>query len=133
MNEFSIVDLHCDLLSYLEKDSLRTPFDSQPRCSLDHLIQGNVSHQTLAIFAHTQNGSVQAGQRQVESFKKLLKLKPRPSFIYSRSFALFHYTVERQKLLHLLTSSILGLMDLALIGIKHGQIHLRNIVPQQKK
>ncbi|MBS0620098.1 MAG: membrane dipeptidase [Verrucomicrobia bacterium] len=66
-----IVDLHCDLLSYLAKDPARTPNDPLSRASLPQMEQGGVRLQTLAIFTKTDSHSVLQGHAQVEWFLKL--------------------------------------------------------------
>jgi len=59
-----IIDLHCDLLSYLAEGNERTPFDDIARCSLTQLKEGGVVCQVLAIFTETETGSSSMGQKQ---------------------------------------------------------------------
>lgn len=73
---FSIADLHCDLLCYLDGDSSRTAFDPQVRCSIPQLTAGNVKLQTMAVFTETGKDSVEKGMRQAAIFKKLPLLHP---------------------------------------------------------
>lgn len=68
---FPIIDLHCDLLSYLEGDSRRTPNDSAARCAIPQLRQGCVKLQTLAVFTRTAPYSVQKGMHQVRLYHEL--------------------------------------------------------------
>lgn len=66
-----IIDLHCDLLCYLEKDDSRTPHDPQVRCSLPQLKQGNVKVQVMAVFADTGKESSVSGERQINILKSI--------------------------------------------------------------
>lgn len=66
-----VVDLHCDLLSYLAVDSARTPYDPACRCSFDQLAEGGVCLQVLAVFTETFKGSTLSGNRQIELYKNL--------------------------------------------------------------
>lgn len=68
-----IADLHCDLLCYLSRDPLRSPYDLAARCSISQLREGNVKFQTMAIFTETGPGSAKDGIAQAEAFKQLLK------------------------------------------------------------
>lgn len=70
------IDLHCDLLSYLQQDSERTPFDPQPRCSHSQLLQGKVVAQTLAISTITHPKSSFDGEAQAALFLSLLEKYP---------------------------------------------------------
>lgn len=66
-----IVDLHCDLLFYLEGHQQRTPYDLVARCSVPQLRQGNVKLQTLAIFTETNPSSVKKGLNQLRIYQDL--------------------------------------------------------------
>lgn len=66
-----IIDLHCDLLSYLNRGAECSPFDPQVRCSIPQLKRGHVRVQILAIFTQTASGSAQHGLDQAEVFKVL--------------------------------------------------------------
>lgn len=66
-----IIDLHCDLLSYLAEDSARTPYDPESRASLLQLRQGGVVLQVLALFTETKKGSSHQGAKQIEIFSTL--------------------------------------------------------------
>ncbi|GAB5410982.1 MAG: dipeptidase [Chlamydiales bacterium] len=70
-----IIDLHCDLLAYLEMDEKRTPYDPLSRCSLEQMKQGGVSKQVLVIFTEKKPGSATCGSRQAEIFKTLPQTK----------------------------------------------------------
>jgi membrane dipeptidase len=66
-------DLHCDLLSYLQADTRRTPYDSVARCSIPQLMTGNVRMQVMAIFTLTDSGSALHGWQQAQIFKQIKK------------------------------------------------------------
>lgn len=66
-----IVDLHCDLLSYLSKDMNRTAYDPASRCSIPFLKEGGVLIQSLAIYTQTHSRSVQEAEKQFRIFKNL--------------------------------------------------------------
>lgn len=85
---FSIIDLHCDLLSYLEGHSQRTPYDLAARCAIPQLRQGAVKLQTLAIFTQTKPGSVQKGLNQVRLYQELPLLCPKDLIHYSSQWNL---------------------------------------------
>lgn len=71
--KYPIIDLHCDLLEYLEIDSNRTPFDEDALCSFHQLRKGNVKVQVTAIFAPTGQDSWEKGAKQVALFESLVK------------------------------------------------------------
>src|SRR5437868_3690959 len=75
-NTLPVIDLHCDLLTYLCQDSQRTPHDFASHCSLPQLHAGNIKLQTLAIFAETTKSSVEEGKKQVEKFSELITHLP---------------------------------------------------------
>lgn len=66
-----IIDLHCDLLFYLELDSKRTPYDLAPRCGISQLRNGNVILQTMAIFTETRPSSSDKGMEQLKIYQGL--------------------------------------------------------------
>lgn len=70
------IDLHCDLLSYLQLDHKRTPFDPLPRCSYPQLLEGKVMAQTLAISSITYPKSSADGAAQAALFLSLLEKHP---------------------------------------------------------
>lgn len=67
----SIVDLHCDLLFYLEGHSQRTPYDPAARCAIPQLHQGHVKLQIFAVFTQTAPGSTLKGQHQARLYQEL--------------------------------------------------------------
>jgi membrane dipeptidase len=69
---FPIIDLHSDLLSYLTHKDGRLPDDSLSRNSFPQMQAGNVAVQTLAIFSHTAERSVEQGKKQIDHFQHLL-------------------------------------------------------------
>jgi membrane dipeptidase len=80
---FPIVDLHCDLLFYLQGSPQRTPYDLFARCAIPQLHQGNVKIQTLAVFTQTARDSVQRGLHQVDLYQKLPMHYPKDFMHYS--------------------------------------------------
>ena len=74
--EIPVIDLHCDLLSYLADNLKRTADDPAVRCSYAQLLAGHVKLQTLAIYTSTSPQSVEKGRAQVEQFIKLVKHHP---------------------------------------------------------
>lgn len=71
MGHIPVIDLHCDLLSFLQMKGERTPFDPLSRASFSQMKEGGVRLQTLAIFTYTEVGSTKSGQEQVEIFSQL--------------------------------------------------------------
>lgn len=80
---FPVIDLHCDLLFYLERGGQRTPYDLAARCAIPQLRQGNVQIQTLAVFTQTEPHSVQKGLHQVRLFQELSLHCPKDVMPYS--------------------------------------------------
>lgn len=76
-----VIDLHCDLLSYLIEKPGRTAFDPPSRASIPHLQQGNVATQVLAIYAPP--GGYEATRKQVQQFIALQKEHPLQVDLYS--------------------------------------------------
>lgn len=68
---FPIVDLHCDLLSFLQTKPERTPFDPLSRVSHAQMKSGGVRLQTLAIFTYPKKGSTDLARQQIEIFSHL--------------------------------------------------------------
>lgn len=66
-----IIDLHCDLLSFLEENSSRTAHDPDVHCSIPQLKAGSVKLQVLAAFTRTGPDSVRKGLKQIDIFKTL--------------------------------------------------------------
>ena len=74
MNKFTVVDLHCDLLSYLAESQNSTINDAEAiGCALPHLKNGNVKLQVLAIYTPTEEGSTKFGLKQAEIFREILE------------------------------------------------------------
>jgi len=78
-----IIDLHCDLLSYLENQLTRTANDDASRCSLSQLQQGMVKIQTFAIYTLTASESVKKGVNQARIFHELPQKYPKNYVHYS--------------------------------------------------
>lgn len=74
--EIPVVDLHCDLLSFLTYKSGRTIEDRRSRASYPQLKQGGVKLQTLSIYSMTDPHSVDEGRAQVEYFCRLTSQFP---------------------------------------------------------
>lgn len=85
---FPVIDMHCDLLFYLQGHPQRTPYDSVARCAIPQLRQGNVKLQTLAIFTQTEPQSVQQGLTQAQIYQKLPLSCPHDLIHYSSSWNL---------------------------------------------
>ena len=66
-----VVDIHCDLLSYLSKAAKRTPNDLKSRCSIPQLRKGHVKVQVMAIFTRTVDASVMDAEKQIECMQAL--------------------------------------------------------------
>ncbi len=71
MGQVPVIDLHCDLLCYLQMKQGRTPFDPLSRASFSQMKEGGVRLQTLAIFTYTKPGSTESAQQQIEIFSQL--------------------------------------------------------------
>lgn len=67
-----VIDLHCDLLSYLQVSKERTPFDAISRSSYQQMREGGVRLQVLAIFTITEPGSTRVAREQIECYLQLL-------------------------------------------------------------
>lgn len=66
-----VIDLHCDLLSYLTRPN-STIYDSENiGCSVQDLKAGNVKLQVMAVFAPTEPKSHEYGLKQSEIFRDL--------------------------------------------------------------
>lgn len=85
---FPIIDMHCDLLLYLEGHPERTPNDAAARCSFPQLHQGGVKLQVLAIFTQTDPLSVQKGLNQVQIYQDLPLRCPKDAIHYSSNWNL---------------------------------------------
>jgi microsomal dipeptidase-like Zn-dependent dipeptidase len=67
-----IVDLHCDLLSYLSHAPERSPFDPMSRCSLLQMKKGHVALQVLAIFSPESHQAVAKCKKEVDLFQNIM-------------------------------------------------------------
>lgn len=66
-----VIDLHCDLLSYLTLPNSGIYKTEDIGCAIPYLAEGNVKLQIMAIFAPTEDESHQFGLKQSEIFKNL--------------------------------------------------------------
>lgn len=69
---FPIVDLHCDLLSFLAENPSHTVDDPKSNASYSQMRQGNISVQTLAIFTESAPGAFSSAKKQLDALKRLL-------------------------------------------------------------
>lgn len=81
---YPIVDLHCDLLLYLQGHSQRSPHDLVSRAAIGQLHIGNVKLQTFAIFTQTNRESVQKGFHQLRLYQDLLTYYPMEMIAFSK-------------------------------------------------
>lgn len=86
-----MIDLHCDLLSYLRFDPKRTPWDAKSRCSISQLKEGGVALQVMAVYTETGPWSSHIGAEQIAIFQKLLEQ-------YPESFALYKGVLDSEKI-----------------------------------
>jgi len=71
--QHSVIDLHCDLLAYLQSTPGSDPFEKgKIGCSFPALAEGKVALQVLAIFTMTKKGSSQSALQQSLIFKNLV-------------------------------------------------------------
>ena len=66
-----VIDLHCDLLSYLTRSNSSIYNTEDMGCAIPYLKEGNVKLQVMAIFAPTVEKSHEFGLQQSELFKRL--------------------------------------------------------------
>ena len=66
-----IIDLHCDLLSYLNRPNSDINNTDDIGCAIPYLKQGNVKLQVMAIFAATEAQSHQKGIEQSKIFQDI--------------------------------------------------------------
>lgn len=79
MTRYPVIDLHCDLLSYLNEDRERNnPMQEESRCSIPFLKKGGVTHQILAIFTETGPKSRASALGQLACYKAMLERKDLP-------------------------------------------------------
>jgi membrane dipeptidase len=68
-----VIDLHCDMLSYLQDKESPDPLNTEDiGCAFPWLEQGNVKLQVMAIYTATEKGSSAKGLQQSLVFKNLL-------------------------------------------------------------
>ncbi len=71
---FPVVDLHCDLLSYLAQYPDGSPNDTDEiGCAIPYLQKGNVCLQIMAIYTPTSKESTKLFDLQCNAYDKLLK------------------------------------------------------------
>ncbi|MBF8456138.1 membrane dipeptidase [Kaistella sp. G5-32] len=66
-----VIDLHCDLLSYLTRPNSSIYNTEDMGCAVPFLKEGNVKLQIMAIFAPVETNSHEFGLKQSEIFKNL--------------------------------------------------------------
>ena len=66
-----VIDLHCDLLSYLTRPNSSIYNTEDIGCAIPYLKEGNVKLQVMAIFAPVEPKSTDYGLLQSKIFKKL--------------------------------------------------------------
>ncbi|KIA90521.1 dipeptidase [Kaistella jeonii] len=66
-----VIDLHCDLLSYLTRPNSSIYNAEDMGCAVPFLKEGNVKLQIMAIFAPVESKSHEFGLKQSEIFKNL--------------------------------------------------------------
>jgi len=90
--QIPIIDLHCDLLSYLQEATDSTPYDNKAiGCNIPDMKAGNVKLQVMAIYSATEKGSTKLAFEQSVIFKKLLSE-------YSNDFYLINSTESLNKI-----------------------------------
>jgi membrane dipeptidase len=68
-----VIDIHCDLLSYLQDAPDPDPFKKDSiGCSFPSLYEGNVKLQVMAIYTSTEKGSTELALKQSLNFKNIL-------------------------------------------------------------
>lgn len=74
---FPIIDLHCDLLSYLSEVEGADYMNTEDiGCALPFLEEGKVKLQVLAVYSPTRQGSTGYASRQIAEFEKLIQKQP---------------------------------------------------------
>ena len=66
-----VIDLHCDLLSYLTRPNSSIYNTEDLGCAIPYLKEGHAKLQIMAIFAPVEKNSQDFGRKQSEIFKKL--------------------------------------------------------------
>lgn len=76
MNHYPIVDMHCDLTSYLvEIPQAHYAKAEAIGCASPHLQAGNVKLQVLAFYTATEKSSTKLAEQQLASLKSLVQTK----------------------------------------------------------
>ena len=70
---YPVIDLHCDLLSYLTRPHTSIYDTDEIGCSVPLLRKGNVKLQVMAIFAATEPNSSEFGWKQSKIFRELIE------------------------------------------------------------
>lgn len=71
-----VLDLHCDLLSYLAKHPYNSAYDEPSRASIPQLRAGGVAIQVMAAFTATGASSVNTMAQEVKRYIKLKEQYP---------------------------------------------------------
>lgn len=72
-----VIDLHCDLLSYLASTTNADPYNTaEIGSSFPAMRDGNVVLQVMAVFSTTEKGSVDFAVNQIKVFRELLEQYP---------------------------------------------------------
>ncbi|GAB4339893.1 MAG: dipeptidase [Flammeovirgaceae bacterium] len=83
---FPIIDLHCDLLSYLTYYNGATPYrEDEIGCAYPFLQKGGVKFQVMAIYTAVEPDSVNDAYRQSEAYVELLDEDDSP-FVHIDNF-----------------------------------------------
>ena len=71
--KISTIDLHCDLLCYMEAEPNTNIYDgAEIGCTISALKTGNVALQVMAIYTATEKGSTVSALNQSEIFAKMV-------------------------------------------------------------
>lgn len=72
-----IIDLHCDLLSYLtEQEGAHYSKTEDIGCALPYMEEGNVKLQVLAVYSASKSGSTDYAMAQIPAFEGLVAERP---------------------------------------------------------
>ncbi len=66
--EQPVIDLHCDLLSYLAASRERSAYDRGSNCSIPELLEGAVALQIVAIYSKTGANALAFAHAQMQKF-----------------------------------------------------------------
>ncbi|MGB0521707.1 MAG: dipeptidase [Flammeovirgaceae bacterium] len=96
---FPIIDMHCDLLSYLsEHKGAHYANTEDIGCALPFMQEGNVKLQVLAVYSPSESGSTVYAQKQIPAFESLIAQQP------------FKAVTQAAKLPHTLTNGGVGVV-----------------------